>query len=319
MKVLILFALVAFASASSGWHKAKPRDMSKYKSLDVRVPTTPNNVRATFKRLIHKEKPVKTQVLPRTKSFADSCGQMGKGVSPHIVGGSEAKPHQFPWQVGIFMDGAYFCGGSVISDEYILTAAHCADGFSSFEVIIGAHEVKNPSEEGHLETTTGEAFVHPGWDSWDLANDMAILKVDKISFNDYVSPICLPSQSEVGEAFVGETMTVSGWGRESDSSSSIARFLNFVSAPIISNKECNDVYGIVGDGVICISTDGGKGTCNGDSGGPLVMENSSKTYNQYGVVSFGASAGCEAGYPAGFTRVTEYLDFIADTTGMVIP
>jgi hypothetical protein len=54
----------------SGWHKAKPRDMSKYKSLDVRVPTTPNNVRATFKRLIHKEKPVKTQVLPRTKSFA---------------------------------------------------------------------------------------------------------------------------------------------------------------------------------------------------------------------------------------------------------
>jgi len=51
------------------------------------------------------------------------------------------------------------------------------------QVIIGAHEVRNPSEEGHLETTTGEAFVHPGWDSWDLANDMAILKVDKISFN----------------------------------------------------------------------------------------------------------------------------------------
>ena len=41
---------------------------------------------------------------------------MGKGISPHIVGGSEARPHQFPWQVGIFMDGAYFCGGSIICE-----------------------------------------------------------------------------------------------------------------------------------------------------------------------------------------------------------
>ena len=51
----------------------------------------------------------------------------------------------------------------------------------------------------------------------------------------------------------------------------------------------------------------------------MVLDNGKGTYNQYGVVSFGASAGCEAEYPAGLTRVTEYLDFIADTTGMVIP
>jgi secreted trypsin-like serine protease len=72
---------------------------------------------------------------------------------------------------------------NISADEYILTAAHCADGFSSFEVVIGAHEVRNPSEEGHLETTTRKAFVHPDWDSFNLANDMAILKVDKITFN----------------------------------------------------------------------------------------------------------------------------------------
>jgi len=218
MKVLVLFALVAFASAStlrgsSGWHKAKPRDMSKYKSLDVTVDATPNNLRATFRKLIHNIKPVATQSLPPTKSFAGECGQMGNFATSHIVGGTEAKPHQFPWQVGIFMDASYFCGGSIISDEYILTAAHCADGFSSFEVVIGAHEVRNPSEEGHLETTTRKAFVHPDWDSFNLANDMAILKVDKITFNEFASPICLPPKSEVGETFVGETMTVSGWGR----------------------------------------------------------------------------------------------------------
>lgn len=69
------------------------------------------------------------------------------------------------------------------ADEYILTAAHCADGFSSFEVVIGAHEVRNPDEEGHVETTTRTAFVHPEWDSFNLANDMSILKVPKITFN----------------------------------------------------------------------------------------------------------------------------------------
>ena len=64
-----------------------------------------------------------------------------------------------------------------------MTAAHCADGFSKFDVVIGAHEVRNPSEEGHLETTTREAFVNSGWDTSDLSNDVAILKVDKITFN----------------------------------------------------------------------------------------------------------------------------------------
>merc|ERR1711994_763533 len=75
--------------------------------------------------------------------------------------------------------------------------------------------------------------------------------------------------------------------------------------PIISNSDCNAVYGIVGDGVVCIDTTGGKGTCNGDSGGPLNMMGSMKgagdKWKQVGVVSFGASAGCEVGYPAGFT------------------
>jgi secreted trypsin-like serine protease len=324
MKVLVLLALVAVASSStlrghSGWRTGKVRDMSKFKSLDMNVTPNPHNIRTLLRNLIHKNKPV-TQVLPHTKSFADVCGQMGNEASTHIVGGSEARKHQYPWQVGLFIDGLYFCGGSIISDEYILTAAHCADGFSFWDVVIGAHEVKNPAEEGHLEFTTRKAFVHPQWDSFNLANDIAILKVDKITFNKYVSPICLPAQSEVGETFVGDVMTVSGWGRESDSSSGIARFLNHVDVPVITNKECNDIYGIVGAGVVCVSTEGGKGTCNGDSGGPLVMKQAQGTaYNQYGVVSFGASLGCEAELPAGFSRVTEYLKFIADTTGIVIP
>ncbi len=59
-------------------------------------------------------------------------------------------------------------------------------------MIVGAHEIRNPGEEGHLETTTDTVFIHPEWDSWNLANDIAILKVDKITFNgkDYTF-VCL--------------------------------------------------------------------------------------------------------------------------------
>merc|ERR1712138_117380 len=80
--------------------------------------------------------------------------------------------------------------------------------------------------------------------------------------------------------------------------------------PIITNAECNAVYGIGQAGVVCIDTTGGKGTCNGDSGGPLNMKFDVKDgaagqkWKQIGVVSFGASAGCEVGYPAGFSRNT---------------
>ena len=80
------------------------------------------------------------------------------------------------------------------------------------------------------------------------------------------------------------------------------------------------MYGIVGDGIVCIDTTGGRGTCNGDSGGPLDMMGDMKAagqqWKQVGVTSFGASAGCEAGLPAGFTRTEYYLDWIMSETGM---
>merc|ERR1739842_83711 len=112
-------------------------------------------------------------------------------------------------------------------------------------------------------------------------------------------------------ADTGELVTCTGWGKPSDSAGGISPVLRMVEdRPIISNAECNAVYGIVGS----------KGTCNGDSGGPLNMKaevtKAGQQWKQVGIVSFGASAGCEVGYPAGFTRVEYYLDWIMSETGM---
>jgi len=137
--------------------------------------------------------------------------------------------------------------------------------------------------------------------------------------NDYISASCLPAAGETPA--VGSMVTVTGWGKPSDSAGGISPVLREVrDIPVITNSDCNDVYGIVGDGVVCIDTTGGRGSCNGDSGGPLVQKAGGKAagdkWTQVGIVSFGASAGCEVGMPAGFTRTEYYLDWIKSETGM---
>merc|ERR1712077_61561 len=108
----------------------------------------------------------------------------------------------------------------------------------------------------------------------------------------YIKPSCMPMAGDTAD--VGETVTCTGWGKPSDSAGGISPVLRMVEdRPIISNSDCNAIYGIVGAGVVCIDTTGGKGTCNGDSGG------------------------CEVGYPAGFTRTEYYLDWVCSETNGV--
>merc|ERR1712192_293630 len=91
-----------------------------------------------------------------------------------IVGGVEATPHTWPWQVALFIDDARFCGGSIISENYVLTAAHCADGASYFDVMAGAHNVRESSEPNRVEVTSYNGWTHPMWNSNDLSGDLAL-------------------------------------------------------------------------------------------------------------------------------------------------
>merc|ERR1712213_258337 len=243
----------------------------------------------------------------------ETCGTPGpKSDIEKIVGGQEATPHQFPWQVGLFFDG-YFCGGSIISSKYILTAAHCADGVFHHEVVIGAHEIRDPSNK---IIDAYSPTVHPEWDSYNLANDIAILELEEeIDFatEPNVGPNCLASDGD----HTGEMALVSGWGRPSDSSSGISEVLRYVDdRRVLSQSECENYWGNLNDGVVCIDTTDGGGSCNGDSGGPLSIPGAQ--YEQIGIVSFGSTLGCESGAPAGFTEVTMYRDWISSVTGIKV-
>jgi secreted trypsin-like serine protease len=331
MKVFILaLALAAAVSAvpqgrrlrpEEHWRPASARDLSKYKPRHAMAPRgNPDQTWEEHMAFINKKGQEMRQRLAKAQSGEASpvnaveCGIEGPPAKK-IVGGIEAAEHQWPWQVALFIDDAWFCGGAIINDKWVLTAAHCADDAMYFDIMAGAHNVRADSEPHRVEITSFNGFTHPNWNPNDLSGDLALIEMPSaIEFNDYIKPSCLPESGDAAKE--GDLVTVTGWGKPSDSAGGISPVLRMVSdLPVISNSDCNDVYGIVGDGVVCIDTTGGKGSCNGDSGGPLVTKAGAKTvagqkWNQVGIVSFGSSSGCEVGYPAGFTRTEYYLDWI---------
>lgn len=126
-----------------------------------------------------------------------------------ITGGNEATPHEYPWMASLFFtqgssSGTYFCGGTLISDEWVMTAAHCVDGATSMKVFLGAHNVRETTEDGRLEFEATEYFAHPDWNTLLIRNDIGLIRLpQKVQFNEIIRPICLPSYSDVDDKFAG--------------------------------------------------------------------------------------------------------------------
>merc|ERR1712158_222821 len=217
MRLLLIatsLALVAAAPHSEDrqkWRPAQGRDLSKYKpklpevAFGTSSPTAPRTKSFEFKK--------------GNKSFAEECGlENPNGIEDRIVGGHEAAHHEWPWQVALFIDDAWFCGGSLISDEWVMTAAHCADGAGYFDVMAGAHNVRASSEPHRIEITSFEGQTHPEWDSNSLYADIALVHLpEKVAFSEYIRPSCLPPASDANEEYVGQLTTPVGWGKNADS------------------------------------------------------------------------------------------------------
>ncbi|XP_069700742.1 brachyurin-like [Periplaneta americana] len=234
-----------------------------------------------------------------------------------ITSGYTASRGQFPWQVALFVDNSFFCGGSVISEQWILTAGHCAG--NTYEVRLGANRL-DATESGSRTVTSRFSIRHEAYDPTFIRNDIAVVELPQpLQFTNYISPVRLPTYSQQGTSFVGSVLRVSGWGKTYDGATGITPALQFVDLTVITNNECAQTFGSgITSSNLCVSTYGGQSTCNGDSGGPLIYGESDGLYTQVGIVSFGSSYGCEQGYPAVFTRVTSYLQWIESNTGIYI-
>ncbi|RZC37415.1 Trypsin domain containing protein [Asbolus verrucosus] len=233
-------------------------------------------------------------------------------VEPRIVNGEEAQEGQLPWQVGILgrtVDGsAFFCGGALISEEWVLTAGHCVDGIKTAAIYSGATKLSSPNRT----TSQGAIFVlHEDYDHRTLQNDIGLIQLRApLTFDDKTSAIALASD----ELETGVNVTVSGWGQTSDSDTSTSDALNYITVSTISNSDCAIYYGsVVGPGTVCTSAGNPlKSPCLGDSGGPVVTNITEPLL--VAVFSFVNGYGCELPYPAGNTRTAYYRDWIRNKT-----
>jgi len=239
-----------------------------------------------------------------------NCGIPNR--SNRIVGGVETEENEYPWQVGLVSASGSrpWCGGTLISDRHVLTAAHCTAGSSpsSISVLVGEHRTDDST---FTRVPLSAITDHPDYNSGTLDNDYSILTLaEPVEFSATIAPACLPSTNS---DFAGVLATVSGWGTLS-SGGNQPTVLNEVDVTVQSNAECNSAYGSgITDNMIC-AADAGKDSCQGDSGGPLVAQENDK-YTLIGVVSWGYGCAMPQ-YPGVYARVTEKMDWIlANTSG----
>jgi secreted trypsin-like serine protease len=203
------------------------------------------------------------------------------------------------------------CGGSIITNRAVLTSAFCLEGTLSTQVILGAHQITINEANQQRQTVQPAAYrFHHSYNRQTLANNVAILILPvAATLNTFVAVSPLPALG-ITNNYAGQLATVTGWGRVSDGSASTSPSLRSVQNAIITNAACAETYGTtILDSTLCTSTAGGRGTCTGDSGGPLTIA-SGLDRIQVGVVSFGAAVGCEQGFPAGFSRITTFRQWI---------
>ncbi|XP_049774182.1 brachyurin-like [Schistocerca cancellata] len=255
--------------------------------------------------------------MVKTKPLVPGHPKAEKAVG-RIIGGFPASLGQFPHQASVVMDYSYLCGGSLISTSVVLTAGHCASGFSTWEVSLGAIS-RSAVEPSRVTIVTRSATVHSEYNPNNLYNDIAVVFLGtNVPLSNYIGLVNLPSRSQAGNSFEGQIATVSGWGLTTDNGAS-PDTLQYTTLNVMSNTQCSQYFGgPILDFTLCAVGSSGQSTCNGDSGGALVV-GSQGSYTQIAVVSWISGNGCSSGDPAGFTRVTYFLDWISSTAGITIP
>ncbi|XP_062848129.1 elastase-1-like isoform X2 [Trichomycterus rosablanca] len=244
----------------------------------------------------------------------DNEDQAGK-----VVGGTNAHPNMWKWQASLQFDNwnlgsfAHICGGSLVSADYVMTAAHCILDLNvkKYRVVLGEYDLSKP--EGREQVFAVKTIkVHPGWNE-DLANgnDIALLKLDSSAFdNGYVAIAELPYPEQTLPH--GFTCYVTGWGLLATGGSA-PDILQQAPIGVVEHSVCSspEWWGsLAKPTMVCAGGDGLTSGCQGDSGGPLTcfIDGSWKVH---GVVSYGSAVNCNLySKPTVFTRVSSFIDWL---------
>ncbi|KAM7234945.1 hypothetical protein CapIbe_013765 [Capra ibex] len=234
-----------------------------------------------------------------------------------VVGGEDARPNSWPWQVSLQYSSSgqwrHTCGGSLIEQNWVLTAAHCISSSRTYRVVVGRQSLST-AESGSLTVAVSKSVIHEKWNSNQLAqgNDIALLKLaSSVPLTDKIQLGCLPPAGTILPN--NYVCYVTGWGRL-QTNGALPDILQQGELLVVDYATCSQPSwwgSTVKTNMICAGGDGVTSSCNGDSGGPLNCQAGNGQWQVHGIVSFGSSLGCNYyRKPSVFTRVSNYNDWI---------
>lgn len=260
----------------------------------------------------------------------ERCGRLT--LEDYILGGEETDPDEYPWTAMLAYEGisgrrSYGCGGTLINERYVVTAAHCVDALRVRKLVavrLGEWDLDTTEDcrgsrcfvEYQDDYTVEKVIVHENYSNQNLnkVNDIALIKLNStVERTELVAPICIPTLEMAKSMQIeGTSFDVAGWGKTE--TGFLSRRKLKVSLPGQPIETCNTAFAAANvtftGKQICAGGVDGKDSCKGDSGGPLMLIMNNR-WHLVGIVSLGAKPCGKQGIPGVYTRFGEYLDWVA--------
>ncbi|XP_043923954.1 transmembrane protease serine 6 [Protopterus annectens] len=246
-------------------------------------------------------------------SDENNCDCGFQSASNRIIGGTDSLEGEWPWQASLQVQGYHHCGGALISDKWVVTAAHCFqdDSLASpsvWTVYLGKNKL-NMTSKNEVSFKVKKIVVHQYYDYDNHDYDIALLQIERpVMKTPFVQPVCLPDSAHIFQP--GIKCWVTGWGAVKEGGDN-TNILQKADVQVISQDICNWSYQYkITPRMLCAGyAKGEKDACQGDSGGPLVCEEPSGRWFLGGLVSWGI--GCARPYYYGvYTRMTKLVSWI---------
>ncbi|XP_018800587.1 PREDICTED: serine protease SP24D-like [Bactrocera latifrons] len=224
--------------------------------------------------------------------------------SPRIVNGLVAASGQFPYQVSVRINNQHICGGALITQKFVVTAAHCVYNIDNAVLGVQAGTV-NRIDGGEFRAVS-TVITHP---QYGFDNDIALLELKTpYNYSDVIKPVAITTW----DVPAGESVIISGWGRIYEGGLLSNKLLYTRVLTTLKDEDCAKSDGTLNPSILCLLSPQGRGFCDGDDGGPAVYKNI-----LIGIASY-ITKGCGTIAKGGFTKLAYYKEWIdAIVTGLV--
>ncbi|XP_076459153.1 atrial natriuretic peptide-converting enzyme-like [Babylonia areolata] len=282
----------------------------------------------TFLSKGHSTCPQDNDFIVKLTCWKPVCGtRPARYESPlRVVGGTEVKPGTWPWLVSMHggSDRSFFCGGSIIHPEWVLTAGHCVGGGTketSYWTLIAGHTRRQAYSSHRQIRKPRRLIVFPGYNHTTVDNDIALIQVDRpFVLTDYLRPVCLPRPNQ--DIPVGTRCYVAGWGKTYTMAPTYQQAVREVNLDVATWESCQAAvsgaatqlpYKLTHN-MFCAGGSAGHDACQGDSGGPFMcrMPNTTDQWYQAGIVSWGLECAMPNA-PGIYTKLPLFVDWIEET------